>query len=714
MGMMYLKMIYYEILKLIRNKAAVRAWLVLFLIHAVGAIYAAEGIGGEGFSCAQAGEEAKAWAGMSAAEALLSINRACDVYHEQISGGRMLTEDDYIRGVILSEEKLRLEQLSGYQDYREEIRASAKAMDQVNFFGGSDSFTRRVAQKTSRAYEKLSLTELTSDYPGGIRLIINNRQTQAALFLAALAFAMLIFLQDQDSGMLPLLFSKRTGRRRAALAKMAALWVVSALTCLLFYGSNVLLAWKLVGLGDLHRPVQTLTGFYTSPCEISVGAYLLLFPVCLIFAQAAVGALFGCLCVLLRNGKLAAAVIGAVCAVELLFAEGAAGWLKYFNLVTLVDPNVFFSDYVCVNFFGIPVHLWAVGMAAFLFLAVGSSAGVVVCYTMQKSVPSVLFVYKKSLHKQVTKGRRQVMHPVTGKEAAKLLYDRGGLYLALALLVGQLVFWGGRHFWTTPEVFYYRAYAAEFAGVVSEQTDIAIKEEEERLDTSRREEQLYEALQQGTITQDEYDAALGRIQTDGFQLKAFTQMKQQYENVKELAADIPTIEIIDQTGWSVLLGKDGTVSNLLCLMLVLACEILLFSAYGVHERSTGVDLLITASHMGHKAVYHKKELVVLGQSAVFAVFGFLPRWLRIYAYYGLDGCKAPAASLLLRAVPASVTMVWLLCLSAALLVFLCVCAGDLTWKISVRCSSVYGAVFVSSACFLLPVAMLLLFFLGKG
>lgn len=77
--------------------------------------------------------------------------------------------------------------------------------------------------------------------------------------------------------MMALLLSKPAGRKHTAAVKIVTLWAASAVVCLLFYGSNLILAWKLAGLGPLDRPIQTLTGFYSSPWELSAGTYLVIF-----------------------------------------------------------------------------------------------------------------------------------------------------------------------------------------------------------------------------------------------------------------------------------------------------------------------------------------------------------------------------------------------------------------------------------------------------
>lgn len=57
-------------------------------------------------------------------------------------------------------------------------------------------------------------------------------------------------------------------------------------------------------------------------------------------------------------------------------------------------------------------------------------------------------------------------------------------------------------------------------------------------------------------------------------------------------------------------------------------------------------------------------------------------------------------------------MIWLLGLFAVFLLGLCILAGTLIWKLSLRSNSVYSAMFLSAACFILPVIALLLFLYG--
>lgn len=704
-----MNMIYYEALKLLRSKAVLFALGFLLLLNGVCVLYSAEHVSEEGYSPAEAAGVAEEWSGMSLGEAIDYITSELETYSVNVSSGESISEADFVRGTILSSELSRLTELSQYNEYREGIQASAEAMTRTGLFGGSNSFARRTAENTAQVYKRLEVNELTPDAPYGISLVIDSRETGYILLLIEIAFALLLFLQERDSGMMALLLSKPAGRKHTAAAKIITLWAASIVVCLLFYGSNLILAWKLAGLGPLDRPIQTLTGFYSSPWELSAGTYLVIFLLHRMLAEAMAGTVFAWLCTLFKNGKLAAAVICAVFIAEMLLGAYADGWPRYFNLAALRDPNAFFCDYICLSLFGIPVNILSVSIFALILLILGGSIGTVLCYARQWAIPAPSLHRRKSAGRGTAKKNVRINASVTRQEIKKLLGYRGGLPIAAALFLAQMLIWGNTAFRATSDVFYYRAYAREFSGVISEETDRKIAEEEDRLDTSDEQEVLAQALEAGTITQDYYEYAIDQLQTDSFQFEAFARIKTQFERAEQVAAQVPAVELIDVTGWDALLGKDGAESNLICLLSMLLCEVLLFSGYGVYEKTTGVELLIIASRTGRKNVYRKKRRIVMGQSFLLALFGFFPRWIWVIMHYGLDGIHAPAASFVLQELPAFFTMTWLLVLFTVFLLVLCILAGTLIWQLSLRSNSVYSAMFLSAACFILPVIALLLF-----
>lgn len=706
-------MIYYEWRKVFGNRVILCVLGFLLLLNGVCTVYSARRIRENGTSLTETAAVAREWSGMSVEEALDYIDGEIGKYYAAVLAGEPVSEEAFLRNEILSDEQARLKELADYDAYLDEICASAQALSQTGLFGGSDTFTGKTVGKTKQAYEQLSADGFCADVPYGMDLVIGSNWTEYILLLTEIAFALLFFLQEQETGMLSLLRSKPAGREKTAAAKLAALWTASAVNCFLFYGCNFLLAWKLVGLGSLSRPVQTLTDFYTCPFGIAAGTYLLLFLAFRILVEIAVGTGFAWLCTLLKNSRLSVMAIVLVYTVQLLLFRYGDSLPKYFNSAALRNVNVFFSDYRCLNLLGIPVEILTVGLSAVLLLLVGGGTGVLVCYAGSWTAAGGTICRKKYGACKAAAGKKQksmqLSDSVTAFELRKLLIFRGGALLALTLLLLQSLFWGNMLFRTTLETFYYRGYAAEFSGVLTEQTDERIAEEADRLDTSDEEMTLYEALQDGTITEEYYAYALERLKPDVFQVNAFERIKSQYERLRQLSEETPSIELIDITGWDALLGKAGLESNLICLLTVFLSEILLFCGYGVYERATGVDLLITASCAGHRAVYRSKGHVVAGQSVLLAVFGFFPRWFRISMYYGLDGFSAPAAGFVFRALPGWFGMAGLLCVAGLFILILCTVVGSLIWKLSQRFSSVYSAMFVSSVCFMLPVVIWLMF-----
>ena len=110
-------------------------------------------------------------------------------------------------------------------------------------------------------------------------LAAQNVPSDILLLFVIFTSVMVIFYKDRENGIVALIKPLRYGRTRLALAKTATVFSVCFACGAVFFMMNLWIGSIRYGLGDLSRPVQSLSGYLGCNLPISVRELL-----CLIFA----------------------------------------------------------------------------------------------------------------------------------------------------------------------------------------------------------------------------------------------------------------------------------------------------------------------------------------------------------------------------------------------------------------------------------------------
>ena len=93
------------------------------------------------------------------------------------------------------------------------------------------------------------------------------------MLVLILLFGWQIFCREREEGLYPLLLGTRNGRLPLAAGKMTAYVSALAVTAVLLYGGQMLLAFGMYGAGNMSLPLASLSEFRDCPYEISIAQY---------------------------------------------------------------------------------------------------------------------------------------------------------------------------------------------------------------------------------------------------------------------------------------------------------------------------------------------------------------------------------------------------------------------------------------------------------
>lgn len=263
--------------------------------------------------------------------------------------------------------------VSGYKDYLDKVQSDAEYVGRGGIFGSADGFSARNAAKTASDYAPLQSVAdkvcLTRIY--GFETIADGDLTGlfSAIFVLYLAIMLSRF---QRRGLWDMLYASGGGRARLFGAQIAVLLLGSIFFTMLLYGARVaacsVIFKESAGWG---YPVQCSELFKSCTVMISMWGMLgliLIFHMAAAFASAA---FFWCLCIFIRQEKLAILACLCIAVLEWVLYSNISDnsslvLLKVLNLASLWDIQETLRGYQNVPIGKFPIGQYVTN-AAFIF-----------------------------------------------------------------------------------------------------------------------------------------------------------------------------------------------------------------------------------------------------------------------------------------------------------------------------------------------------------
>ena len=157
----------------------------------------------------------------------------------------------------------------------EAVIKEAKMKTSVAIFAKPGTFSYRSQLATIEKFESLLYIHPTYDISDGVLNAQNSAVTDLIALLMILFLCTEMVVTEHKNGMLPILRATRKGRLPLILSKAAVTFVLAFFIAGALWLVNLAYCAGVYGLGDLSRPVQSLSGFTASSLELSVGQYLM-------------------------------------------------------------------------------------------------------------------------------------------------------------------------------------------------------------------------------------------------------------------------------------------------------------------------------------------------------------------------------------------------------------------------------------------------------
>lgn len=419
----------------------------------------------------------------------------CEEFEEEanqqwIEGTWDFSQESAIKRMIVQQVGEQYAHLIGYGEYLENIQKNAKMLQGVSLFADNSSFAYKNTVKTAEDFASLSGVSVTAGHDLAVTGVFADAWTEI-ISLIPIFLVCGLFLQERRKGLHVLVNATPMGRGKLAVKRIGILFLASAITVLVLFGSKIFLNGYLYrGLGEWGRTLQSIPMFYNVPYSMTVGKFWLWYLAVKIVGLFFAGLVLWLIQALISNISAAVGVLGVVAGVEFAFtaipSSSFFAPLRYVNLFSYINYQPVFTRYLNLSVFGSPVSGNAI--ACILLPILCCILAFLLVLVSKKKYP---IGGKRRSFQKWERFKAKADRAFSGgglfvKEAKKLLFYRRGILVLLILILLLAQF--GVPYRDEMSSDMYRAYYQEkYAGPITEDTVKALQEE---LTTATESEQI--------------------------------------------------------------------------------------------------------------------------------------------------------------------------------------------------------------------------------
>ncbi len=550
--------------------------------------------------------------------------------------------------------------VSGYDDYLASVQKNSSQLDGISIFRSptsEENFGSRNIAKSAADHAGLSSENICWFPSKGMTMAVESRATDLLLLLSVFLFIGQLITEEKGKGLFAVTRSTKRGLWADMGARIAALLIHSSVVCLLLYGSNLIVAGSMAGIGKLSASLQSLAPYVESSFPISLGAFLTLGLITKIGAVFLLGLLLAACAVYSSHSFMPQLIgIGFLGLNWILYAfipsYSHLNLLKHLSYFSLLRTDALFGTYFNLNIMGFPLGRTSCSL---VLLAVLLSAGI--------AAVLLLFRYGNRLSMNRTSGYFHLpFHPHNSlfrHEGYKMLIANRGLLILLAFVI--LLGWNalGKNYTPSAGEQYYQSMMLSLEGELTEEKEAGIKAEQSRYDEAFAQmERIDQMVADGRISENAGDSMKEPWYSEVAFYPWFQRIQTQYERILSDGG-----VFIYDTGYLYLFGQmdDDFLINLLLISL---CFSFAFANVMAMEDGKGLWGLLSATKLGRKRILVQKWMVCSVASMGVTLLPWFFRGLSISSVYPMGEIWAEIQSIpQYREFPVNLPILWFLMLT---------------------------------------------------
>lgn len=529
------------------------------------------------FYCRNVQEEQNAYVQIQTKSLRTLVQKASDVQREE--------EQAYIT--------------SGYFEYLDYVKEQSVQQNILGKLSAKGSFITHNLEKTAKDYEKLKGIRLTAGENTGIRAVMHYRITDYLLLIAPLLLV-LELSAEADSAIGALIRTTKRGRVPLCLVRILSLVILSAAAVILLYGGNILYAAKTFGYPGLFRAIQSVPDFKYCTVQITVGGYYAAAALMKLAAVTAVALTFWILFTRFYS------VLSWLISVPLLALQyvlstaivptSSINHLKFINVFTALESDVFFTQYCNLNWFGYPSGILTDIIAALILLLIILTVLAVILIGLLRPVRAgqQLEAVKDRMVSRMS--RLMPVHSLFGAEGWKLLFAERALVTAAVCAVFGVMLFNDIHFYqqSVDVQKFYTQYSGEITQEKIDKAQKMLLGEEDKLD---HDSQSFRLCMANGGSEDMKDLIRKHIREDWMYMERYEEFLEMMTTTRDAAKEMGFKPyLVNESPYRIMITENASERR--CCMLLLLFLIFSFYGLGAYDNRWDTRLLLRSTRNG--------------------------------------------------------------------------------------------------------------------
>ncbi len=506
---------------------------------------------------------------------------------------------------LLNELYEEISAVSGYEDYLASVQKSSHQLGTISIFRSStseDNFAIRNIVKSAADHAGLSSENICWFPSKGMVMAVESLATDLLLLLSIFLFVGELITEEKGKGLFAITRSTKRGLWADMGARIIAVLIHGGTVCLLLYGSNLICASSMAGMGNLSASLQSLAPYVESSFPISLSAFLVLGLVTKIGMVFLLGLLLTASAICSSQSFMPQLVGTAFLGLHWGFyafipPHSHLSLLKHLSYFSMLRTGALFGTYLNLNIMGFPFNRTSCSL---ILLAILLSTGII----------AVLLLFRYGNRLRINQTSRHFHLPfrphdsLFRHEGYKIIIANCGLLilLAFAILLGWNAF--GKNYTPSAGEQYYQSMMLSLEGELTDEKEASIMAECARYDEAFSQiAQIDQMVADGSISENTGESMKEPWYSELAFYPWFQRIQVQYERILSEGG-----LFIYDTGYLYLLGQldDDFLVNLLLITL---CFCFAFANVMAMEDSKGLWGLLSATKLGKKRIVSYKWMV---------------------------------------------------------------------------------------------------------
>lgn len=539
--------------------------------------------------------------------------------------------------------------IESYPQFIDEMYDRAQEQSIFPIFSNEKDFSYKNLYKTADDYQGLKNIELSIGNDLPITTALNYDISD--YFLVAMIFltCIYLFIREREMSLYNLLRSSQKGRFETISAKLCALFLITALTVVIFSITNFVMSTYLYGYFDLNRQIQSISDFRNCIFNVTVGQFCFFSVLGKILGSLFLASGFAMIFTIFSNTSLMYIIGASFLVVEYVLCFSIVdttlmSYFKYINIFHYLNGFEFFGKYINLNLFSEPVSVYLIDVIFFTFATIVAIVVTILSFTLKskEKTESIFQMIIESLFSKYFRIRGSVR--IFSGEAYKYLVVNKMVFLFIAVIVLGI-------FTSVSELNYlyrnisdvaYEEYMTFFQGEITPEKEQYIKEQQEYFNIL--EQRMTEVSENESLSDETKGIVINTInnilETKGV---AFDRINAQYGRLVRLNASGVRGSFIDENIYPSFINDPlrEWQNMILVIVLFLISLPLIFAV----EYKKGMINLIRPTQYGKFRLLLSKLSVAFVSSCIVFIAVYLPYFIRFILNFGVDSLFVPIVCL---------------------------------------------------------------------